>query len=313
MIYIGTQDGVYRWHEPDGPFESIGLPGRRIRDLAIQPDGAIVAVESGERVWAGRLPDPEWADITPGVDAGPTTVLSRDGDVYLGAEPPVLYRRDGDAWRVVEPLHERDYVRHWSAPGGLAAVRSLAPHPGNDAGLYLDIHVGGIMRTLDGGATWSPASEGLEMDVHQVATHPKRPEAVYAATADGFYYSPDEGDTWERRNHGLDNLYTRGIAIHPEHPDLILLSGSPTPPPGWRRHGKRFAVYRTDNAGRRWHRITHGLPEEIDTFCLAFSRTHPDHAYAGRRDGVLHRSRDAGATWETATEGAPGIYAVKTE
>ena len=74
-------------------------------------------------------------------------------------------------------------------------MRSVAPHPTNDRGLYLDIHVGGIMRTLDGGETWTRTTHGLELDVHEVATHAVNPHAVYTATADGFYISPDEGHT----------------------------------------------------------------------------------------------------------------------
>ena len=227
MLLVGTQDGVYQWNEETATGHSLGLNGKRIRDLTLQSNHTVVAVESGQRVWSGRLPDPDWTEITPDNDEG------------------------------------------------LAAVRSVAAHPTNEGGLYLDIHVGGIMRTLDGGETWTATNDGLELDVHEVATHAMNPDAVYAATADGFYYSPDEGNNWERRNAGLDNLYTRAIAIHPQNPDIMLISGSPTNPGGWRTHGKRFALYRSEDFGGTWMKITAGLPaecpDEIDTFCIIFS------------------------------------------
>ena len=315
MLLIGTQDGVYQWNEETDTGHSLGLNGKRIRDLTLQSDHTVVAVESGQRVWSGRLPDPDWTEITPDNDEGPTTVLAKGDHLYLGGEPPVLYQRDQDTWWMMEPLHAREYAKDWYAPGGLAAVRSMAAHPTNEGGLYLDIHVGGIMRTLDGGETWTPTNDGLELDVHEVATHAMNPDAVYAATADGFYYSPDEGDNWERRNAGLENLYTRGIAIHPQTPDIMLISGSPTNPGGWRTHGKRFALYRSEDGGGTWMKITAGLPaecpDEIDTFCIIFSTAHADHAYCGRRDGILHKSTDAGASWTKAAEDLPNIYSVK--
>lgn len=318
MTIIGTDNGLYRWDEATGSVEPIGLQGHRIRDVARCPDQSLIAVESGKRVWMGRPGDAPWVDLTRGLAEAPTTVLVREGDgtVYVGTEPPAVYRLDRETrtWQVVEALHEREEAEDWYAPGGPPAVRSMAAHPGNPQGLYLDIHVGGIMRTLDGGATWTPVNDGLELDVHQVATHPRRPEAIYTATADGFYFSPDEGVTWERRNQGLEHLYTRGIAIHPDAPDVLLISGSPTSPGGWGRRGKRFALFRSENGGQQWHRMTKGMPnecpEEIDTFCLAFSRMRPDEALCGRRDGVLHLSRDAGATWETVTEALPPVYAI---
>jgi photosystem II stability/assembly factor-like uncharacterized protein len=227
----------------------------------------------------------------------------------------VLYQRNEHTWALIESLHTRDYAQDWYAPGGLAAVRSIAPHPANDRGLYLDIHVGGIMRTLDGGETWTPTNNGLELDVHEVATHAMNQHAVYTATADGFYFSPDEGDTCLRLNAGLDNLYTRGIAIHPQDPDILLISGSPTNPGGWRAHGKRFALYRSENGGHAWKKITTGLPaeclEEIDTFCVVFSKAHANHAYCGSRDGILYKSTDAGISWRTVAEEIPNIFSIK--
>ncbi len=65
----------------------------------------------------------------------------------------------------------------------------------------------------------------------------------------------------------------------------MLISGSPTNPGGWRTHGKRFALYRSEDGGGTWMKITAGLPaecpDEIDTFCIIFSTAHAAHAIAG--------------------------------
>ncbi|MDP7235538.1 MAG: hypothetical protein QGI34_02240 [Candidatus Latescibacteria bacterium] len=106
-----------------------------------------------------------------------------------------------------------------------------------------------------------------------------------------------------------------GIAIHPQNPDIMLISGSPTNPGGWRTHGKRFALYRSEDFGGTWMKITAGLPaecpDEIDTFCIIFSTAHADHAYCGRRDSILHKSTDARASWTKVAENLPNIYSAK--
>jgi photosystem II stability/assembly factor-like uncharacterized protein len=171
---------------------------------------------------------------------------------------------------------------------------------------YLDIHVGGILRTADGGRTWEAVNEGLEEDVHQVATHRLRPDRIYAATADGFYLSEDEGRSWERRNHGLTNLYGRGIAIHAKNPDIVLLAASPSPPPRWRQGGPQFALFRSEDAGRMWRKVTAGLPQPspsvIDTNGIAFSQERPDMALCALRSGELFVSSNGGVAWKQATD-----------
>jgi photosystem II stability/assembly factor-like uncharacterized protein len=167
--------------------------------------------------------------------------------------------------------------------------------------VYLDIHVGGIVRTQDSGITWEAINHGLEEDVHQVATHPLRPDRVYAATADGFYLSENAGATWHRRNTGMPNLYCRGVAVHPNNPDIVLLSGSPDPPPGWGSDGPRFVLFRTESAGTTWQAIAEGFPnpspDVIDTSCIAFSKKQGDLVLCGLRSGELYGSDDAGNTW----------------
>ncbi len=277
--------------------------------VAATGQGREVWEYSGERGWV-RVPLPD-----DGV-AVASLLLAPDGEtLYAGTEPGSLYRKRWrePAWELVCTVHRLPLAAGWHTPwGGPAAVRTLAA--GRDADyLYLDIHVGGILRTRDGGRTWVSVDRGLEEDVHDMATHPLAPARVYAATADGFYLSEDEGDTWQRRNQGLENRYCRGIAVHPREPNALLISGSPFPPPAWRRHGPQFGLFRSDDAGRSWRRIREGLPDPspavIDTRCIAFSRGRPDCALLGA-GSALYASDDAGRTWQCVADGLPEVRSV---
>ena len=140
-------------------------------------------------------------------------------------------------------------------------VRSLAVSA--DGTIYANIHVGWVVRSRDGGKTWENLREGLEMDVHQVATHPSDPATVFAATARGFYLSRDHGDTFTHQRSGMPYYYQRACACFPES-DVYLVSTSRGP------HSRVDAqLYRSDDAGENWALVT-GLPEQIgeniDTF-----------------------------------------------
>lgn len=85
-----------------------------------------------------------------------------------------------------------------------------------------------IRRSDDGGRTFRDAdSGGLPMSVTALATPPKSPNTVYAATATfaanglrkggrGVLRSRDGGRTWENVSGGLQNLSVRSLTISPD-------------------------------------------------------------------------------------------------
>src|SRR2546429_115455 len=78
----------------------------------------------------------------------------------------------------------------WFTPwGGPPDTRSISE---DDEAVYVNIHVGGILRSVDCGRTWQPTLP-IERDVHKVLARPGR---LYAASARGLAVSPDSGETW---------------------------------------------------------------------------------------------------------------------
>jgi hypothetical protein len=318
MILIGTKNGIYGWDESSQKLNLQGLEGKDVHQVAAGGDGVLVAYDSGHSIWSSSDHGKSWRQVEAAAINEEITVLfvhPVSSDIYLGTEPPKIYRynRVDSDWELVTDLSTLEVANEWYTPwGGPPAVRSIAPANGD--GLYLDIHVGGILRTLDRGKTWQPINKGLHLDVHEVATCPGRENAVYAATAGGFYLSEDQGESWEIRNEGLPNRYTRGIAIHPEQPEIILISGSPTSPGGWRTYGKRFSLFRTANDGKQWKKVSNGFPEssdsEIDTHGIVFSRQVADHVLCSLRSGALYASGDTGASWSMVSDKLPPIHSL---
>ena len=184
----------------------------------------------------------------------------------------------------------------WKTPwGGPPDVRSLAVS--TDGTIYANIHVGWIVRSRDGGKTWKNLREGLEMDVHQVATHPSNPAIVFAATASGFYLSRDHGDTFTHQRSGMPYYYQRACACFPES-DVYLVSTSRGP------HSRVDAqLYRSDDAGENWA-LVNGLPghigENIDTFQII--TVGGSNALVVVDDTALYRTDDRGLNWQKVAD-----------
>ncbi|MDX9972412.1 MAG: hypothetical protein RBU21_05400 [FCB group bacterium] len=316
MIIIGTDDGLFAWRPEEATLMRLGTDCGRVTSVAVTGTGRFFAVCGNARVIAGDVNSAEVAELNDGLEGVARCVATQGDGVYVGTVPAAVYRYDTafKRWESLGDLRGMPFAANWTSHTGDPVVRTLAPHPNIPGALYADIHVGGIVRTLDGGLTWESISAGLDPDVHQVTTTPARPDNVYAATADGFYRSRTEGDRWDRMNEGLENLYCRAVTVHPTCPEVILLGCAPVSPAEWDEQNKRFAVFRSDDSGKTWRRVIHGLPAEmpaeVDSFFIAFSVHFPDRAFCARRDGILYQSLDMGMTWDEVANGLPRINAL---
>lgn len=99
----------------------------------------------------------------------------------------------------------------WSAlgPGNIGGrVRSIVVHPTNSSLVLAGSVSGGIWKTTDGGASWSPKTDaGDILPISSMVIDPTNNTVVYAGTGEGWsntdavygggiYKSTDFGDTW---------------------------------------------------------------------------------------------------------------------
>lgn len=298
-LAVGTVKGLYELRmdgsEPradDGP-----LADREVTALAMGADG-LWALANGTAVLR-RDRGGSWAELARASEL--TCLLPGEDGLLVGMEPARLLRLEGGALEPVRSLEETPGHETWHTPwGGPPAVRSLAR---DRAGrLHVNVHVGGIPRSLDGGATWQPTI-AVDADVHQVLAHPVQADVVLAATAFGLARSDDGGGRWRFERDGLHANYCRAVAVAG---GTVLVSVSTGPA------GRHAAVYRAPLEGpARLERCTAGLPEwfdtNVDTGCLAADG---DSVALGTTNGSLFRSEDAGATWTEAASGLPPVRAV---
>jgi len=236
------------------------------------------------------------------IDGPPATCLAPSADgVLVGTEQAHLRRLTEHGLVRLDAFETVDGRSDWYTPwGDPADVRSIAV--ARDGAIYVNVHVGGVVRSRDGGTSWAPTVD-IEQDVHQVLAHPTRASVVLAASAEGFGVSRDGGDSWTFETAGLHAHYLRAVAVAGEH---VLISAAT----GFR--GRRSAIYRRRLDGdTRFERCRARLPEwfddNIDTACLAADG---GLVVLGTGDGRVYRSRDGGSAWELALKGLPAVKGV---
>lgn len=275
-LLVGTVAGRHRVE--DGRIE---LAGRRITALADE-----WAIVEDREVWHRD-------SMVEELDGPPATcVLPVGGGALVGTAEGHLVRVPGGG--PVDGFDRAPGRDAWYTPwGGPADVRSLAAAP--DGTLFANVHVGGILRSPDGGDSWEPTLD-IDLDVHQVLVAPDG--TVLAATAHGLATSTDGGRRFGLSDEGLHANYARAVAVAD---DTVLLSVSTGP------GGGRAGLYRRPlHGGGPFRRTAIGLPGtlpgNIDTFCLV---AEGERAALGTVAGRVYASGDAGATWSTVAAGPP--------
>jgi hypothetical protein len=297
-ILVATDEGL-RVVNREGAARVDALAGRAVLALSGGDDGWWAIVD-GRELWRSTE-GVRWSPVATVPKRKATCLAATGAGLLVGTARAHLLRLEGDRLVPVSSFDEAEGRDAWYTPWGSPAdVRSISAAA--DGATYVNVHVGGVLRSSGEGATWRPMLD-IEHDVHQVLALPGRPGCVLVAAYDGFGFSGDGGTTWQWDNEGLHAHYCRAVALAS---DTVLVSASSG------HHGREAAVYRRRFAGGDcWERCRVGLPEwfadNVDTGCLVAQGS---TAVIGTEDGCVFLSGDAGARWEEVAKGLAPVRGV---
>ena len=294
-VLVGTKDGLHRYDLSTGNHR-IEHEGRAITHVALEGWELWAILDGREIVHTAGVD--WWFSVSRLSGLQATCVADTRAGVIVGTSSAHLCRIAGEGVERLDSFERAPGRKDWFTPwGGPPDTRSLTEDGDT---VYVNVHVGGILRSHDHGESWQPTIE-IEADVHQVTTGHGN---VYAAGGAGLSVSGDKGTTWATSDEGLHASYCRAVAVCG---DMILLTASTGP------RGGRSAVYRGPIDASSFERCDGGLPgwfgHNIDTYCLDAK---PDGSLAafGTEDGHLFTSTDQGRSWSQLANGLSEIRRV---
>jgi hypothetical protein len=257
-VLVTTVDGYLIFTSSGKQLRS--LEGHRVECFTPGPDGTFLAVIDRHEVWSHGT-DGQWTPIAKS-EATLTAVTAAGSAVYAGTDDARVLRLAPTG--ALEACAGFDTVAghdEWHQVGSPLQVRTMTATADGGA-VLVNVHVGGIPRSVDGGDTWRPTI-AVDDDVHQVLAHPTRPEVVVAAASVGLCRSHDGGATWTSTTEGMELTYARGVAFVG---DEVVVTVSDGP------RASRALLYRAAAEGGGATVVTGGLGQlhgNVDSRCVA--------------------------------------------
>lgn len=226
----------------------------RIDAVLLSPSGEIYVGSAGGGVWASTDSGYSWANLTPNISDLAIGALAIDPN-----NPNIIYAGTGE-----------DH----NCPYGC--------FPGD-----------GVIKSTDGGRTWSPLLGRSQFDGYDTASivvDPQNSEDVFLAGSKGIWESTDGGSAWSEK-------------LSKPASDLVLVPGAP---PILYAGVPGTGIEESVNGGATWTILSDGLPAPTSTLgfiSLAVAPSNSSVIYAAigqSQSGVLvgvYASQNGGATW----------------
>jgi len=258
--------------------------------------------------------------------AAPAVILAQRGGTAAPRKAPVVHKPRPVLMAGVDPALLAGLNYRLVGPSRGGRVTAVTGVPSRPATFYMGVASGGVFRTTDSGATWTPVTDGRMPlgSIGVIAVADSNPDVIYVGTGSdgvrsnvstgrGIYKSADGGKTWAFA--GLrDGGQTGGLRIHPSNPDIVLAAMTGDI---FKANAER-GVFKTVDGGRTWKKTLY-LSDQLGAMDVEFHPSDPNVVYAwmsrlerkpwtiisGSTEGGFYKSTNGGDTFAKISTGLP--------
>jgi hypothetical protein len=194
-------------------------------------------------------------------------------------------------------------------------VNSIAVDPGNPLRIFIGGAQGGVWRTIDGGASWTPLTDAqCSLAMGSVVIDPVNTQIIYAGTGeqnfsgDSFYgcgvlRSADGGATWVQLGSSVFQTSAGGAKISRIVIDKTT-AGSTSATTIFA--ASDLGLYRSTNSAATWTSVLTGIVTDLVANPTTPSTLYAAVGYAyGSASNGVYRSVDGGLTFTKLSGGLP--------
>ncbi len=282
---------------------------RGLRRLIPLAAVSLIAAPLGAQGRGARAPEPRFNVSTNPLlssfkfrSVGPASMGGRLDDIEVSlSDPNVIYIgyavggvfKSEDNGVTFKPIFQTY---------GSASIGDIAIHPSNPDIVYVGTGEpnnrqtssfgDGIYKSTDGGKTFSNVGLKETQTIARIVIDPRNPEIVYVASpghlfgpnADrGVYKTTDGGKTWNKIKFIDENTGFTDIAIDPSNSNVLYAASYQRRRTSccFNGGGPGSAVWKTEDAGRSWTKLTSGLPAgTYGRIALGVAASSPNVVYA---------------------------------
>jgi hypothetical protein len=325
-MLIGTSRGIYRTGNGDSERVSEGKGVREIvgveQDiLAGTADGVIRSSNQGQ----------SWQNSGLTGRAVWQIKQTARGELIAGTQPAGVFISDnaGATWRELESFANAPEAADWCIPVDppqAGQARAIVAHAQDAQILSVGVEVGGIMRSADGGVTWSLTLPGDNPDIHMMFAHPQNPETLFVSTGygrlngiaemiegnAGVFRSLDGGAHWEYVWHGMTPRYSRPMCIDARPPCALTVASAPTAFSHYRdKGGAQAMLFQSVDQGASWNSLCDPAhsPSPVNFHAVTPDPTHAGGVLVGTDNGEVWRVT-LPSKWSQVVTGLPAVLSI---
>ena len=268
-FYVGTVmngvltslDGGDSWAIPKG------LSTGKINTIAVDAhDKCTIYAAKANQIFKTTTCGRDWSQIffDPKVDkvvSGLSVDWFNQRIVYAVTNEGDIFRSDdaGGSWRVLTRINAR--------------INGIVMDPRDSRTVYLSTLGLGVVKTVDGGTTWTPITEPLDKFDNarrptQIVLDPTVPNVIYNVSHYGLLRSDDGGNAWQALTlpNPANTVDIRAFAIHPRDSKQLV-------------YATDTSIVFSNDGGKTW--TPKKLPTVRGVAFLTFDRQNPPSLFLG--------------------------------